>query len=201
MHSIRQHHNSQGKSHALFFGTDDVSTLKKNDGDTKDVEAPEKKEEEEQSEEVREVCELARDIFHVYFNDSDDNTNTRSSNKQPKKMNLYQMINGTMPHLPSYISQLSLPTPFVSILLFAEANLRGMAQVYFQNNPLSGLFILIGMCIQSSRVAVHGLIAIVIGNLTGLLMGFDKSFLSCGLFGYNSFLVGLALGKYSAQIK
>lgn len=113
--------------------------MKKKDGDTKDVEAPKKKEEEEQSEEVREVCELARDIFHVYFNDLDDSTNTRNSNKQPKKMNLYRMINGTMPHLPSYISKLSLPTPFVSILLFAEANLRGMAQVYFQNNPLSGL--------------------------------------------------------------
>ena len=167
--------------------------MKKKDGATKDVEAPEKKEEEEQSEEVREVCELARDIFHVYFNDSDDNTNTRSSRKQKK--NLYQMINGTMPHLPSYISKLSLPTPVVSLLLFAEASLRGMAQVYFQNNPLSGLFILIGMCVQSSRVAVHGLIAICAGNLTGLLMGFDKSFLSCGLFGYNSFLVGLALCK------
>jgi len=174
--------------------------LKKKDGDTKDVEAPEKKEEEEeQSEEVREVCELARDVFHVYSNDLDDNTNTRNSRKQPKKMNLYRMINGTMPHLPSYISKLSLPTPFVSILLFAEASLRGMAQVYFQNNPLSGLFILIGMCVQSSRVAVHGLIAICAGNLTGLLMGFDKSFLSCGLFGYNSFLVGLALGKNSVQ--
>ena len=44
-------------------------------------------------------------------------------------------------------------------------------------------------------MAVHGVIAIVAGNLAGLLMGFDKSFLSCGLFGYNSFLVGLALGE------
>lgn len=168
--------------------------MKKKDDDTKDVEAPnKKKEKEEQSEEVQEVCELAREIFDVYFNDSEDNANTRSSKKQPKKMNLYRMINGTMPHLPSYISKLSLPTPFVSILLFAEANLRGMAQVYFQNNPLSGLFILIGMFVQSTRVAVHGLIAICAGNLAGLLMGFDRSFISSGLFGYNSFLVGLAL--------
>lgn len=69
-------------------------------------------------------------------------------------------------------------------------------QVYFQNNPLSGFLILLGMFVQSTRVAVHGVIAIVVGNLAGLLMGFDKSFLSCGLFGYNSFLVGLAIGKY-----
>ena len=44
-------------------------------------------------------------------------------------------------------------------------------------------------------MAVRGVIVIVAGILAGLLMGFDKSFLSCGLFGYNSFLVGLAPGK------
>lgn len=54
------------------------------------------------------------------------------------------------------------------------------------------------MFIQSSRVAVHGIIAIIIGNLSGLLMGFDKSFLSCGLFGYDSFLVGLAISTFDA---
>jgi urea transporter/Ca2+-binding EF-hand superfamily protein len=57
------------------------------------------------------------------------------------------------------------------------------------------------MFFQSSRVAVHGIIAIVCGNLSGLFMGFDKSFLSCGLFGYNSFLVGLAIATFdSAEI-
>ena len=38
-------------------------------------------------------------------------------------------------------------------------------QVYFQNNPLSGAFILAGMFVQSSRVAVHEAIALVAGNL------------------------------------
>jgi len=52
------------------------------------------------------------------------------------------------------------------------------------------------MFVQSSRVAVHGIIAIICGNLSGRLMGFDKSFLSCGLFGYNSFLVGLAIATF-----
>lgn len=69
-------------------------------------------------------------------------------------------------------------------------------QVYFQNNPLSGLLILTGMFIQSSRIAVQGLIAISAGNLTAVLMGFDHGLLSCGLFGYNSFLVGLALSTF-----
>ena len=60
------------------------------------------------------------------------------------------------------------------------------------------MLILVAMFIQSSRVAVHGIIAIVCGNLSGLLMGFDKSFLSCGLFGYNSFLVGLAIATFDS---
>lgn len=55
------------------------------------------------------------------------------------------------------------------------------------------------MFVQSSRVAVHGIVAIICGNLTGRLMGFDKSFLSCGLFGYNSFLVGLAIATFDSS--
>ena len=55
------------------------------------------------------------------------------------------------------------------------------------------------MFVQSSRVAVHGIIAIICGNLAGLFMGFDKSFLSCGLFGYNSFLVGLAIATFDSS--
>ena len=57
------------------------------------------------------------------------------------------------------------------------------------------------MFVQSSRVAVHGILAVVAGNLAGVLMGFDKSFLSCGLFGYNSFLVGLALATFYSPEK
>ncbi len=30
-------------------------------------------------------------------------------------------------------------------------------------------------------------------------MGFDESFLSCGLFGYNSFLVGLAIATFDSD--
>lgn len=45
---------------------------------------------------------------------------------------------------------------------------------------------------------MHGIIAIICGNLSGLFMGFDNSFLSCGLFGYNSFLVGLAIATFDS---
>ena len=58
------------------------------------------------------------------------------------------------------------------------------------------MLILAAMFVQSSRVAIHGAIAVICGNLTGRFMGFDESFLTCGLFGYNSFLVGLAIATF-----
>ncbi len=41
-----------------------------------------------------------------------------------------------------------------------------------------------------------GLISVITTNLVGFLLGFDKRTLSRGLFGFNSLLVGLALGVY-----
>ena len=75
-----------------------------------------------------------------------------------------------------------------------------LVQVFFQNNPLSGMLILAAMFVQSSRIAIHGIIAIICGNLTGRFMGFDESLLSCGLFGYNSFLVGLAIATFDDDV-
>lgn len=68
--------------------------------------------------------------------------------------------------------------------------------MYFQNNLLSGLLILLAIFLHSLQIAVHGMIALLAGNLAGLFMDFDESLLSCGLFGYNSFLVGLAWATF-----
>lgn len=120
--------DQRGSSHALFFGTDDVATLKKTDDTSAkdDVEeVPIKKE--ERTKEVQELFDLARDVFHVYFSDS-DNADT-SKSKQKKKSNVFKKINGTMPGLPSYLAKLQFPAPIVTMILFAEASFRGIAQV------------------------------------------------------------------------
>mmetsp|Transcript_14766 Transcript_14766/g.30256 ORF Transcript_14766/g.30256 Transcript_14766/m.30256 type:complete len:785 (-) Transcript_14766:94-2448(-) len=192
-------------THALFFGTDDVTSLKEKTGDEDVPEGPATKEptfaDAKHAKEWREMRDLARSVFHVYFtnNDCDDDEiakmkQTRSS----KKPSFLNKINGTMPWLLGLMHGSSAPNIVKAPILFMEASFRGIAQVFFQNNPLSGLLILVAMFVQSSRVAVHGIIAIVCGNLSGLFMGFDKSFLSCGLFGYNSFLVGLAIATFDS---
>ena len=88
-------------------------------------EVPIKKE--ERTKEVQELFDLARDVFHVYFSDS-DNADT-SKSKQKKKSNVFKKINGTMPGLPSYLAKLQFPAPIVTMILFAEASFRGIAQV------------------------------------------------------------------------
>ncbi|KAL7554009.1 hypothetical protein ACHAWF_017370 [Thalassiosira exigua] len=188
-------------AHAVFFGTDDIASLKKTEGVPKDVEAvPEKEEPSKQTKEWMELRNMARDLFGVYFT-TDDNSDDVSKLRKMKKAGLYTRINGTMPYLTAYLKKLQLPAPILNTILFTEASFRGIAQVYFQNSPLSGLFILVAMFVQSTRVAVHGIIALIAGNLAGVLMGFNKSFLSCGLFGYNSFLVGLALATFYSPEK
>lgn len=66
----------------------------------------------------------------------------------------------------------------------------------FQNNPIAGLFILIGLFIQSTRVAVYGIIATMSGTLIAYLFGFDDGLKQSGLFGYNSLLCGLAIATF-----
>jgi urea transporter len=64
------------------------------------------------------------------------------------------------------------------------------------NNPLTGLVIFIALLIQSTRVALHGLIGVLSSNILALVFGFDEGLVSGGLFGYNAVLCGLALATF-----
>lgn len=132
-------------NHTLFFGTDDVSTLKKKDDDLVSKDDDVEKEEAPKKElttEQKELYELAREVFHVYFND-DDGDNIEISQYKTTKLKdsdvcfgclkMLCRINGTMPSLPSYLAKLKLPAPVVSLILFVEASFRGIAQVRLQH--------------------------------------------------------------------
>lgn len=86
-------------------------------------------------------------------------------------------------------------------LRFIDFNLRGIGQVMFQDNPLSGLlfFLAIGwgsFVAGMPQVAIGGLLAIVAGTLTAQWLRVDASALAAGLYGYNAYLVGLAFGTF-----
>jgi len=89
------------------------------------------------------------------------------------------------------------------ILRFVDRLLRGIGQVMFQDNPLSGLlfFIAIGWGSWAGgvpQVAIGGLAALLAGTLTAQWLRVDEAGLNAGLYGFNAYLVGLALPTFMA---
>jgi len=89
------------------------------------------------------------------------------------------------------------------VLRFVDYNLRGIGQVMFQDNPLSGLLFFIGIGWGSyaagmPQVAIGGMVAIVVATFTAQWLRVDAADLGAGLYGYNAYLVGLALGTFLA---
>lgn len=74
----------------------------------------------------------------------------------------------------------------------ALAALRGVGQVFFQENAISGICFLIGVAFSSPLMAFGGLAGTVIGTLTARLINFDRSELLAGIYGFNATLVGMA---------
>jgi urea transporter len=88
-------------------------------------------------------------------------------------------------------------------LRFIDYNLRGIGQVMFQDNPLSGLLFFIGIGWGSyaagvPQVAIGGLVALVAATLTAQWLRVDAAGLGAGLYGFNAYLVGLALPTFLA---
>uniref|UniRef100_A0A8B9TXZ0 Urea transporter n=1 Tax=Anas platyrhynchos TaxID=8839 RepID=A0A8B9TXZ0_ANAPL len=75
--------------------------------------------------------------------------------------------------------------------------LRGTSQVMFVNNPLSGLFILVGLFIQKPWWMLTGCAGSVVSTLTALALSQDRSAIAAGQHGYNGILVGLLMAVYS----
>jgi hypothetical protein len=98
------------------------------------------------------VKDLIRDIFSVYFE------GTYESSQVSTHSGWAGAVKGTMPGSQSWIEE---HLRFSSVFLFFELCLRGMGQVFFQNNPVTGLLILAGLFVQSTRVAVHGVISLL----------------------------------------
>lgn len=76
---------------------------------------------------------------------------------------------------------------------FADAVLRGVAQVIFLNNSYTGLLCLIGIFLHSPVQCAAALVGTVAGTAVGLLVRAEAADVRSGLYGYNGCLVGMAL--------
>lgn len=78
--------------------------------------------------------------------------------------------------------------------------LRGVGQVMFQENALTGLLFLMGIALAGWEetwpvalwMAFGGLAGTIIGTLTAWLLRYDEKDLRAGIYGFNSCLVGIA---------
>ncbi|XP_032943661.1 urea transporter 2 isoform X2 [Rhinolophus ferrumequinum] len=83
------------------------------------------------------------------------------------------------------------------VFQFLDWVLRGMSQVMFVNNPISGILIVFGLFIQNPWWAISGCLGTIVSTLTALLLSQDKSAIAAGLHGYNGVLVGLLMAVFS----
>jgi urea transporter len=74
--------------------------------------------------------------------------------------------------------------------------LRGVGQVMFQNNPLTGLLFLVGILVNSFKFCGAALLGLAASTLAAHLLGADRALIRAGLFGFNGILVGIALAFF-----
>src|SRR5262245_65484361 len=90
-----------------------------------------------------------------------------------------------------------------SLLRFLDENLRGVGQVMFQDNPLSGALFLVGIAWASyaagaPEIVLGGILAVLVATLTAYWLHVDDASRFAGLYGYNAVLTGLALLTFLA---
>jgi urea transporter len=77
--------------------------------------------------------------------------------------------------------------------------LRGIGQVVFQNNPVSGAVILGAIFYNSWIYGTVCLTGTIISTLTAVLFKADKGMIKDGLFGFNGALIAIALVAYTSR--
>lgn len=83
-----------------------------------------------------------------------------------------------------------------ALLDFINTSLRGIGQIAFANNPVSGLLILLAVGLQSGWVALSLMVGVVAATFTANRLNLDRSSVRNGIYGFNGALVGVALGTF-----
>jgi urea transporter len=73
-----------------------------------------------------------------------------------------------------------------------RAVFRGIGQVFFQENALTGALFALGIALSAPLMALGAIVGSAIGWATASLLKFDESDVKAGIYGFNSALVGIA---------
>uniref|UniRef100_A0A670JFR7 Urea transporter n=1 Tax=Podarcis muralis TaxID=64176 RepID=A0A670JFR7_PODMU len=83
------------------------------------------------------------------------------------------------------------------VFQFVDWVLRGISQVMFVSNPLSGLLMLAGFLVQSPWITLTCCTGVIVSTLTALILCQERSAIAAGLYGYNGVLVGMLMAVFS----
>jgi urea transporter len=75
---------------------------------------------------------------------------------------------------------------------------RGVGQVMFQNNALSGILMLVGIGCNSLPMCLFALLGTIISTLTAVVLKYSEENIENGLYGFNGTLVGIAVPCFMA---
>jgi len=81
-------------------------------------------------------------------------------------------------------------------LQFGRQALRGLSQCAFQANEAAGAFFIVGVAVFNLRMAVFFVVSVLVGTIVARLLKGSDELLNLGLYGFNSALMGLALGNF-----
>jgi len=98
---------------------------------------------------------------------------------------------GTLHQLQAPAAELN--PGLVSVL----AGLRGLAQVIFINNPISGLVLLAAFWVQSPATALLALLGAAAAHGTASQLGLEPGLRQEGIYGFNGVLVGCAIAHFA----
>ena len=93
------------------------------------------------------------------------------------------------------LSPLAVPSG-TEINEFYTAVARGIGQVVFQDNALSGILCFAGLLCYSRPAAMWALVASASGVFIAGVLGFQASLINNGSYSYNAVLAGIALGAH-----
>jgi urea transporter len=79
---------------------------------------------------------------------------------------------------------------------FADSCLRGVGQVCFMNNPITGLAIVVAMFVGEAWLGFAGVLGVVASTATAAVLGMDRGAIRAGLFGFNGVLVGAGMSLF-----
>lgn len=74
-----------------------------------------------------------------------------------------------------------------------SATFRGVGQVIFQNNILSGILMLVGIGCNSMLMCIFALLGTIVSTLTAIFLKYNSNNIKNGLYGFNGTLIGIAV--------